>query len=203
MLDTCVYHSVYHESDDELLVATCQFHIISKQHYPIRSLLYVWGTNCVNLEGTDVETTWGAFRIDKEASQILPEKLRQLEAAWVSDELMSPSRLGESKHQNEFMLQEYEHLHKITKVAAEKTRNAWWYATAEEAGKRALSAERSGYGGSLIKEPSLLKRQFSKVSVSPLLPKDKSTLISDENKLWQGLSISLNQLTVRQCVRWY
>ena len=59
----------------------------------------------------------------------------------------------------------------------------WWSARAEEAEKHAMLAEQLGRGGSLIKELRLLGKQVSKASVTPLMGRDGSTLIGDEEKL--------------------
>ena len=55
---------------------------------------------------------------------------------------------------------EYDHLRKLTKVAAEKACNAWWSDRAAEAEHRALVAEQQGRGGSLIRDLHLLGKKF-------------------------------------------
>ena len=52
-----------------------------------------------------------------------------------------------------------------------------------EAEKLAWNAEKSGRGGSMIKELRLLRGHASKTSESPLLSKDGSVLMCDEDKL--------------------
>ena len=78
---------------------------------------------------------------------------------------------------------EYQCLHKLTKVAAEKARNAWWSAHAVEAERCAWAAEQSGHGGSLIKELRLLRSHCSKPSAISLSAKDGSVLTRDVDKL--------------------
>ena len=80
-------------------------------------------------------------------------------------------------------LVEYRRFRRLTKVAAEKARNAWWSARAAEAEKKAWVAQQQGRGGSLIKDLRLLKRQASKPSASYLLAKDKTIISSDTDKL--------------------
>ena len=78
---------------------------------------------------------------------------------------------------------EYKCYCSLTKVAAEKTHNAWWTACAVEAEKHAWVAEQLGHGGSLIKELRLLKKYFSKPSSSTLSALDESLLTTDSSKL--------------------
>ena len=78
---------------------------------------------------------------------------------------------------------EYDHLRKLTKVAAEKARNAWWSERATEAERRALVAEQQGRGGSLIRDLHLFGKKFSKPASSSLVAKDGSVLQSDGDKL--------------------
>jgi hypothetical protein len=47
---------------------------------------------------------------------------------------------------------EYQRLKKLTKVAADKARNAWWSSRAVKAECCTWIAEQMGHGGSLIKE---------------------------------------------------
>ena len=77
----------------------------------------------------------------------------------------------------------YDHLRNLTKVAAEKARNAWWSDHAAEADRRALVAEQQGSRGSLIRDLHLLGRKFSKPASSSLVPKDSRVLQSNKDKL--------------------
>jgi hypothetical protein len=76
---------------------------------------------------------------------------------------------------------EYNHLNKLTKVAAEnlKAHNLWWSERALEAERHTHIVEQQGRGGSLIRELRLLKKKFSKPASSTLLAKDGTTLQSD------------------------
>ena len=78
---------------------------------------------------------------------------------------------------------EYNHLKKLTKVAAEKARNSWWSEHAVEAERLATVAEQQGRGGSLIKDLRLLQRKFSKPTSSTLVAKDGTSVQSDRDKL--------------------
>ena len=78
---------------------------------------------------------------------------------------------------------EYDHLRKLTKVAAEKARNAWWSDHAAEAEHRALVAEQQGRVGSLIRDLRLLGKKFSKPASSNLVANDGRVLQSDGDKL--------------------
>ena len=66
--------------------------------------------------------------------------------------------------------EEYKRYCKLTKVAAEKARNAWWTARAVMAERRAWAAEQHCHGGSLIKELKLLKNRFSNRHLLPSQP---------------------------------
>ena len=99
--------------------------------------------------------------------------------AWLRLQDMSSS----DNEQHSFALSEYRRFRRLTKVAAEKARNAWWSARAEEAENKDKMSQLLGHGGSIIKELRLLKKQVSKPSSSYLLAKDKSILSSDTDKL--------------------
>ena len=77
----------------------------------------------------------------------------------------------------------YKRLCKLTRVAADKARNSWWSARAEEAERRALIAESLGRGGSLVRDLRLAGRSASKASASTLHAADGTVLTSDESKL--------------------
>ena len=78
---------------------------------------------------------------------------------------------------------EYRRLRSLTKVAADKARNAWWSAKAVEAEKKANTLQQLGCGGSVVKELRLLKKQASKPSSSNIPAKNRSILSSDIDKL--------------------
>ena len=78
---------------------------------------------------------------------------------------------------------EYQRLCKLTKIAAERARTAWWSVRAVEAERRAWVVEQSGHGGSLIKELRLLRSHCSKPSAASLSAKDGSDLTRDVDKL--------------------
>ena len=86
-------------------------------------------------------------------------------------------------NRNPHTIASYKRLCKLTKLAADKARNSWWSARAEEAKKRAAIAESLGRGGSLVRELRLLGRGAAKASSSSLQALDGTILTSDENKL--------------------
>ena len=140
-----------------------------------------------------VEPVWLAFKdAIHEAHRSLPKLPRKQEADWVSDELRNLSQKKDAwlrlrdvgKHSCTADLKlEYQRLCKLTKIAAEKARKAWWSARAVEAERRAWVVEQSGHGGSLIKELRLLRSHSSKPSAASLSAKDGSDLTRDVDKL--------------------
>ena len=211
VLDTRVYRSTYLQSDHELVVSSLRFKIKAKCHKPMRNTrpqtqslssdvvssyksVLLEAFDRVPQEMSDVENTWILLKDSlQEACECLPEKPARVEADWMTDEVRNLSRKkrdawlnlnGSGSHGNkELLLGAYKKLKKQIEVAADKARNAWWSARAEEAEKRAMLAEQLGRGGSLIKELRLLGKQVSKASVTPLMGRDGSTLIGDEEKL--------------------
>ena len=142
----------------------------------------------------DVELVWSGFKSAiEEASKSLPILPDNKPAEWMTDELLNLSRKKrdawmllrnkDPKTNNPKLQEEYKRLCKLTKVAAEKARNAWWSERAAEAEKRAWFTEQLGQGGSFLKELRLLKRQVSRPAVTPLIAKDSSPITDDEGKL--------------------
>ena len=141
----------------------------------------------------DVELVWSVFQSAiQEASKSLPILPENKPAEWITDDLLNLSykkcdawmllRNKDPKINNPKLQEEYKRLCKLTKVAAEKARNAWWSEHAAKAEKRAWFAEQLGQGGSLLKELHLLKRQVSRPAVTPLLAKDSSPITDDEGE---------------------
>ena len=137
---------------------------------------------------------WSVFKSSiQEASKSLPILPDNKPAEWMTDELLNLSRKKcdawmllrnkDPKINNPKLQEEYKWLCKLTKVAAEKARNAWWSERAAEAKKRAWFAEQLGQGGSFLKELRLLNRQVSRPAVTPLPAKDSSHITDDEGKL--------------------
>ena len=146
-----------------------------------------------SLDDNDV---WSSFKVAlQDASAQLPFLPRQKEADWITDEVKNLSRrkkeawlrLRDTSSSDDdgrsIALAEYRRFRRLTKVAAEKARNAWWSAKAVEAENKAKLSQQLGRGGSLIKDLRLLKNQTFKPSSSNLLAKDKSILSSDTDKL--------------------
>ena len=135
-----------------------------------------------------------------EAYESLSELPRRREADWVTEELRSLSKKkrdvwlclsGDGKQQPDDALKaQYQRLRKLTKVAAEKARNAWWRAQVVEAEKHARLAEQSGRGGSFLKELRMLASHISKPSASTLLDRKGRSLNSDSESYRGGQSIS-------------
>ena len=111
------------------------------------------------------------------------------ECDWVTDEVRNLSckkkdawiHLCNSRTPS--TVDEYNHLCKMTKLAVDKARNAWWSARAEEAERRAAVAECLGRGGSLIRELRLLGKSVAKASSSTLHALDGTVLTSNDSKL--------------------
>ena len=115
------------------------------------------------------------------AYKTLPVLSKKKKEDWMTDELLNLSKkrkdawlllCGVGKSDDSLKLK-YHHLYKLTKAAAEKSRNAWYNACAPEAEKRAWAAEQRGHVGSLVWEPS----------TSTLLARDGSNLTRDDDKL--------------------
>ena len=104
---------------------------------------------------------------------------RKKKEAWLH--LRNISSIDDQQHPN--TLAEYRRLRSLTKVAADKARNAWWSARAVEAEKKANMLQQLGCGGSVVKELKLLKKQAYKPSSFNILAKNRSILLSDIDKL--------------------
>ena len=208
VLDTRVYRNTYHESDHELVVSTFQFKIKSKRHQLRPSHCIVSGLSSTtkasfqsafsapfnHLFQGDVDTSWEAFRAAVcAASETLPMAPPKHEAEWVTDELRNLSKkkrnawlhLHDANSTTNLVDRKagYLRLKKLTKVAADKARNAWWSARAVEAERRAWVAEQTGCGGFLIKELRLLKCHFNKPRSTILYAKDGAPLSNDTDKI--------------------
>ena len=125
------------------------------------------------------------------ACESLPPSPRTSDLDWITDEVHNLSKKQEAwVHLKNAPLQdtprlqsEYNHLKKLTKVAAEKAQNSWWSERAVEAECRAIVAEQQGRGGSLIKDLRLLQKKFSKPASSTLVAEDGTSVQSDREKL--------------------
>ena len=113
----------------------------------------------------------------------LPPAPRSSDPDWIANEVHNLSRkkketwvcLKNAPSQDITRLKaEYDHLRKLTKVAAEKAHNAWWSDRV---------AEQQGRGGSLIRDLRLLGKKFFKPASSNLVAKDGRVLQSDGDKL--------------------
>ena len=145
----------------------------------------------------DAAEVWISFKAAVQgASDHLPPQPRKKEVDWITDEVRNLSKkkkklawlrlwdlTNKDNDQYKTALVEYRRFRRLTKVAAEKARNAWWSARAVEAEKKAWVAQQQDRGGSLIKDLRLLKRQASKPSASYLLAKDNTIISSDTDKL--------------------
>ena len=131
------------------------------------------------------------FSIQK-ACESLPPAPKISDPDWITDEVRNLSRKKQeawvcvkNAPSNDIsrLKTEYNHLKKLTQVAAEKARNSWWSDRATEAECRAFIAEQQGRGSSLIGDLRLLKKKFSKPASSALVAKDGITPQSDGDKL--------------------
>ena len=133
----------------------------------------------------NTEDEWSSFKVAiQKASHNLPPLPRKKEVGWITDEVRNLSRKKKEAwlhlqdisntddNQHPIALAEYRRLRRLTKVAAERARNAWWSDRAVEAEKKAKMSQELGRGGSLIKELRLLKSQISKPSSSYIPAKD-------------------------------
>jgi len=144
----------------------------------------------------DATDAWISFKAAVLVASVnLPPLPRKKEVDWITDEVRNLSQkktsawlhlrnlTNEDNDQYKTTLAEYRWFRRLTKVAAEKARNAWWSARAVEAEMKAWVAQQQGRCGSLIKELRLLKRQAFKTSSSYLLAKDNTIVSSDTGKL--------------------
>ena len=140
----------------------------------------------------DAADVWISFKgAVQDASDHLLPLPRKKEVDWITDEVRNLSKKKKSawlhlrdltnkdNDQYKITLAEYCRFRRLTKVAAEKARNARCSARAVEAEKKAWVAQQQGRGGSLIKDLRLLKRQASKPYPSYLLAKDNTIISSD------------------------
>ena len=206
VLDTRVYRSTLHESDHELVLSTLRFKIKAKRRqtsatrYQTTNLPSSYRvcyqsalTDSFNDQLSTVASLWDTFKTSiQKACESLPPAPRSSDPDWVTDEVRNLSRkkqeawirLKNAPPQDISRLKrEYNHLKRLTKIAAEKARNLWWSERAAEAERRALIAEQQGRGGSLIRDLRLSKKKFSKPASSTLVAKDGTTLQRDGDKL--------------------
>ena len=107
------------------------------------------------------------------------------EPEWITDDVRNLSQkkmvawIHLCNNRTSSLAEEYKRLCKMIKEAANKARNAWWNARAEEAERRAAVAECLGRGGSLIRELRLLSRSVAKASSTTLHALDGTALTSD------------------------
>ena len=208
VLDTRVYRSTLHESDHELVVSSLHFKIKAKRRQ--RSNMRYQTTNVPlsckasyrsilseafiqSDQTSSVNSLWDTFKSSiHKACESLPPSPRTNDPDWITDEVHNLSkkkqeawiRLKNAPLQDTTHLQsEYNHLKKLTKVAAEKAQNSWWSERAAEAEHWATVAEQQGRGCSLIKDLRLLQKKFSKPASSTLVAKDGTSVQSDRDKL--------------------
>ena len=155
-----VYRSTLHESDHELVVSSLRFKIKVKRRQT-RSPLYqttnispsskasfqsvLFDTFHHSDQSSAVNSLWDSFKsFIHKACESLPHALRLIDPYWITDEVHNQSknkqeawiRFKNAPSESITCLKtEYNHLRKLTRVAAEKARNSWW-------SKRAVEAER-------------------------------------------------------------
>ena len=207
VLDTRVYRSTFHESDHELVVSALRFKIKAKRrqtripHYQttnipsscLASYRSVLAETFDKSDQTSINSLWDTFKSSiQKACESLPPAPRTSDPDWITDEVRNLSRKKQEawvclknapSHIFSLLKTRYNHLKKLTKVAAEKARNSWWSKRAVEAECQALVAEQQGRGGSLIKDLRLLQKKVSKPASSTLVSKDGTNLQSDRDKL--------------------
>ena len=217
VLDTRVFRSTFHESDHELLVSSLRFKIKAKRRHsrtPRYQTVNVPSSLQASYQSTLADafdkfdctsfssssSLWDTFKSTiQKACECLPPAPHVNNPDWITDEVINLSRRkrdawlklkNASSQTTPHLRSEYNHLKKLTRVAAEKARNSWWSERTAEAERRAQVAEQQGRGGSLIKELRLLKKH-SKPTSSSLVAKNGTTLQSDSDKLNRGSSISM------------
>ena len=99
----------------------------------------------------------------------LPPAPKVSDLDWITDEVLNLSRKKEEtwvrlknapSNDIPHLKTEYNHLKKLTQVAAEKACNSWWRDRAPEAERLAFVTEQQSRGGSLIGDLYLLKKSF-------------------------------------------
>ena len=208
LLDTRVFRCTHHQSDHELVISTIRFKIQTKrlhcktsshiqtQDLP-RDVVMSFQSTLLDAHSTihhtaspGVESIWTSFKDTIAAAcNKLPRAPKRQEDDWVTDEVRNLSKkkkeawvhLCNNRTPHTIVL--YKRLCKLTRVAADKARNSWWSARAEEAERHAAIAESLGCGGSLVRELRLAGRSASKASASILHAVDGTVLTSDESKL--------------------
>ena len=210
VLDTRVFRCTHHQSDHELVISTIRFKIKSKrllcrtnpriqtQGLP-KNMVTSFQSALSDAHSTihqtapavpGVNSIWTSFKETISAAcDKLPRARQRQEVDWMTDEVRNLSSKKKDawirlcNDRNPHNITSYKRLCKLTKLAADKARNSWWSACAEEAEKRAAITESLGRGGSLIRELRLLGRGAAKASSSTLQAVDGTVLTSDENKL--------------------
>ena len=210
LLDTRVFRCTHHQSDHELVISTIRFKIKTKRlHCKTSSHIQTQDLSrdgVMSFQSTvldahsiihhtasaspGVESIWTSFKDNIAAAcNKLPRAPKRQEDDWVTDEVRNLSKkkkeawvhLCNNRTPHTIVL--YKRLCKLTRVAADKARNSWWSARAEEAERHAAIAESLGRGGSLVRELRLAGRSASKASASILHAADGTVLTSDESKL--------------------
>ena len=206
VLDTHVYRLTLHESDHELVLSTLCFKIKAKcrqtsaTRYQTTNLPYPYLVSyqsalaeSLNDHLSTVTSPWDTFKTSiQKTCESLPPAPRTSDPDWVTDKVRNLSckkqeawiHLKNAPSQDISQLKlEYNHLKRLTKIAAENACSHWWSECAAEVECQALIAEQQGKGGSLIRDLHLLKKKFSKPGSSTLVAKDASTLQRDGDKL--------------------
>ena len=132
-----------------------------------------------------LNSVWDIFKFSiLKACESLPPAPKISDPDWITDEVCNLFRKKQeawvrlkNAPSNDIsrLKTEYNHLKKLTQVAAEKARNSWWSNHATEAEHQAFVAEQQGRGGSLIGDLHLLKKKSFKPASSALVVKDGIT----------------------------
>ena len=208
ILDTRVYCRTHFQSDHRLVISKVRLKLKAKRRRVQMEPRYQVDPRCLEdqqveefrkvLGGEfeaepkgDVEDDWCTFTGSlKKAQCCLPVAPEKEEGDWVTDEVREVSRKKQEAWMrclkspgNDSLKQEYQKWRVQSRKCADKAREEWWEAKAEEAEKLHEAAVRLGRGGSLLKDLKLLcSRQKLKAS-TPLLSQDGTQLNSTVDKI--------------------
>ena len=223
ILDTRVYRKTHLQSDHRLVISKVRLKLKAKRRRMQMEPRYQVDPRCLEdqqveefrkvlageLEAEpkgDVEEDWCTFADSlKKAQCCLPLAPEKEEGDWVTDEVREVSRKKQEAWMrcvkspgNVSLKQEYQKWKVQSRKCADKAREEWWEAKAEEAEKLHEAAVRLGRGGSLLKDLKLLcSRQKLKASTS-LLSQDGRQLNSTIDKIerWQEHFAQVSNVSV-------
>ena len=191
-----MYRLTLHESDHKLVMSTLHFKIKVKRrqsrslryqttNLPASSKASYQSVLAETFDNSDQNSTlnsvWDSFKFSiLKACESQPPAPKIGDPDWITDEVRNLSRKKQGawvclknapSNDISYLKTEYNHLKKLTKVAAEKARNSRWSDRATEAEHRAFIAEQQVRGGSLIGDLHLLKKNSPSLPLPHWLPR--------------------------------